>query len=133
MGITSVMETPDPGGGPLLQPARATALAPYYPNPKIVKLNVGGTRYTVGLSTLLAAESSYFDVLFSGRCAHTTAFNTLWTVRRVHGAPAKFGARAPGLRPRAPRARAPHVQPRARTNRSHLAAALRPQVAAVAH
>lgn len=50
-------------------------LAPLKPRPgvsgsaqNIARLNVGGTRYTVGLPTLQAAEGSYFDVLFSGRC-----------------------------------------------------------------
>lgn len=33
----------------------------------IVRLNVGGTRYTVGLSTMLADDCSYFSALFSGR------------------------------------------------------------------
>lgn len=33
----------------------------------IIKLNVGGTKYTVGLSTLLADDCSYFSALFSGR------------------------------------------------------------------
>eukprot|EP00879_Flechtneria_rotunda_P018724 GHRR01019649.1.p1 GENE.GHRR01019649.1~~GHRR01019649.1.p1 ORF type:complete len:106 (-),score=5.93 GHRR01019649.1:136-453(-) len=34
---------------------------------KIIKLNVGGVRYSTSLATLTAAENSYFDALFSGR------------------------------------------------------------------
>ncbi|KAI8471531.1 MAG: hypothetical protein J3K34DRAFT_231311, partial [Monoraphidium minutum] len=53
---------------PMAEPAREPA-APAQPvKPQnIVKLNVGGSRYTVGISTLTCAESSYFDILFSGR------------------------------------------------------------------
>lgn len=40
---------------------------------KIVKLNVGGTRYSSSLATLTVVENSYFSALFSGKwrlCRH---------------------------------------------------------------
>lgn len=52
---------------PACEPPQAPATQPLANKPSIVKLNVGGSRYTVGLATLTCAESSYFDILFSGR------------------------------------------------------------------
>jgi hypothetical protein len=74
------MECSSDGGGGATTAAPAAAMQQQHAPPPpqhqlstagatngIVKLNVGGTRYTVGLATLTGAESSYFEALFSGR------------------------------------------------------------------